>query len=75
MKTKLLCSILAMLMLLSLVACNPGDPHPPADTDASTTPDTTDTFGIEYLYRLPPLADTDLDFDPPAADGEADEAA
>ena len=39
------------------------------------TPDTTDTFGIEYLYRLPPLADTDLDFDPPAADVETDEAA
>ena len=68
MKTKLLCSILAMLMLLSLVACNPGDPHPPADTDASTTPDTTDTEPADQTTEPEPEPEPEppLDIEVPA---------
>ena len=68
MKTKLLCSILAMLMLLSLVACNPGNPHPPADTDASTTPDTTDTEPADQTTEPEPEPEPEppLDIEVPA---------
>lgn len=68
MKIKLLCSILAMLMLLSLVACNPGDPHPPADTDASTTPDTTDTEPADQTTEPEPEPEPEppLDIEVPA---------
>lgn len=40
MKKKLLCGILAALMLLPLVACTQGE-NPPMETDGTETPDTT----------------------------------
>lgn len=42
MRTKVLCGILAMLMLLPLVACNPGNSDTPTDTDVTTAPDITE---------------------------------
>ena len=41
----------------------------------SYTPDPPDIFGIEYLYRLPALAEADLDFELPISGGETREAA
>ena len=43
MKKKLLCGMLAALMLLSSAACNPSGPEAPTDTEAATTVTTPDT--------------------------------
>ena len=52
MKRKLLCGILAMLMLLPLAACNQDSTPTPADTD-TTAPDTTDTEPAEESATEP----------------------
>ena len=43
MKVKLLCGILAALMLLPLVACTQGNTEPPIETDVTTTTDATES--------------------------------
>ncbi len=43
MKTKLLCGILAMLMLMPLVACNPGSTEDPTDSHVTTSPEASNT--------------------------------
>ena len=44
MKTKILCGILAALLLLPFAACHQSGTNDPTDTEAATAPDTTDTL-------------------------------
>ena len=53
-KKKLLCGMLAALMLLSSAACNPSGPEAPTDTEAVTTVATPDTEAPTDAPTEPP---------------------